>query len=75
MVPRIQHSLCHLDLCAMTSLQSLTLARALVVIQVCSGASWLVPAAWAAPFAFRFCQCIRVWADTGATPQVLSLTL
>ena len=38
--------------------------------QACSGASWLVPAAWAAPFAFRFCQCIRVWADTGATPQV-----
>lgn len=43
----------------------------IIVPQVCSGASWLVPAAWAAPFAFRFCQCIRVWADTGATPQVI----
>lgn len=74
-LPRDHHSLCHLDVCAMTSLHSLTLAGVLVVVQVCSGASFLVPAAWAAPFVFRFCQCIRVWADTGATPQVPPFTL
>jgi len=38
--------------------------------RVCSGSSWLVPAAWAAPFAWRFCQCLRVYRDTGAIPQL-----
>ncbi len=37
---------------------------------MCSGASWLVPAAWAAPFVWRFCQCLRVYGDTGAAPQL-----
>lgn len=36
----------------------------------CSGSSWLATAAWAAPFVWRFCQCLRVYNDLGSLPQL-----
>lgn len=38
--------------------------------QTCSASSWLATTAWAAPFVWRFCQCLRVYNDRGAVPQL-----
>ena len=37
---------------------------------LCGKAGPVVLAAAAAPFAARFAQCVRVWSDTGASPQL-----
>jgi hypothetical protein len=38
--------------------------------QVCSDGSLLLPLGLALPYAWRLVQCLRVWADTGARPQL-----
>ena len=43
-----------------------------LVLQFCSGASWLGPLFLALPYAWRFCQCIRVFLDLGARPQLFN---
>jgi hypothetical protein len=37
---------------------------------VCNDASWVIPAGLALPYLWRFLQCLRVHADTGAKPQL-----
>ena len=44
----------------------------MVHAQACSGTSWVGPAVLALPYAWRFCQCIRVFLDTGARPQLFN---
>jgi hypothetical protein len=41
-------------------------------LQACSDASFVIPLGLAAPYAWRLVQCLRVYADTGAKPQLLN---
>lgn len=36
----------------------------------CGDASWIIPFGLALPYAWRLIQCLRVYADTGARPQI-----
>ncbi|EFN53201.1 hypothetical protein CHLNCDRAFT_11403, partial [Chlorella variabilis] len=38
----------------------------------CSDASFIIPLGLAAPYAWRLVQCIRVYLDTGARPQLFN---
>ena len=40
--------------------------------QACSDASFIIPLGLAAPYAWRLVQCIRVYLDTGARPQLFN---
>ena len=41
-------------------------------VQVCGNSSWLIPLGLSLPYAWRFCQCLRVYKDTGAVPQLFN---
>lgn len=41
-------------------------------LQACSDASDIIPLGLAAPYAWRLVQCIRVYLDTGARPQLFN---
>lgn len=41
-------------------------------LQACSDASYIIPLGLAAPYAWRLVQCIRVYLDTGARPQLFN---
>ncbi|KAI7841272.1 hypothetical protein COHA_005045 [Chlorella ohadii] len=41
-------------------------------IKACSDASFIIPLGLAAPYAWRLVQCIRVYLDTGARPQLFN---
>jgi hypothetical protein len=41
-------------------------------LQACSDASVIIPLGLAAPYAWRLVQCIRVYLDTGARPQLFN---
>ncbi|PRW59731.1 SPX and EXS domain-containing 1-like isoform X1 [Chlorella sorokiniana] len=41
-------------------------------IKACSDASYIIPLGLAAPYAWRLVQCIRVYLDTGARPQLFN---
>lgn len=45
---------------------------ALVRVQACSDASFIIPLGLAAPYAWRLVQCVRVYLDTGARPQLFN---
>ena len=38
--------------------------------QVCGSSSWIIPLGLALPYAWRLCQCIRVYRDTGVRTNV-----
>ena len=38
--------------------------------QVCGNSSWLIPLGLSLPYAWRFCQCLRVNRDTGNRSQL-----
>ncbi|KAK9813520.1 hypothetical protein WJX73_004163 [Symbiochloris irregularis] len=40
--------------------------------QVCGNASWLIPLGLSLPYAWRLLQCLRVYTDTGARPQLFN---
>ena len=42
------------------------------VLQVCGSSSWLIAFTLCLPYAWRLCQCIRVYRDTGARPQLFN---
>lgn len=44
----------------------------IAVLQMCSDASWIIPLGLAMPYAWRLIQCIRVYLDTGARPQLFN---
>lgn len=44
----------------------------LAALQACSDASFIIPLGVAAPYAWRLVQCIRVYLDTGARPQLFN---
>lgn len=39
---------------------------------MCGSSSWIIPAGLSLPYAWRLCQCIRTWRDTGNTAQLLN---
>lgn len=41
-------------------------------VQACGKLSWIIPVGFCLPYAWRFCQCIRVYLDTGAKPQIFN---
>lgn len=40
--------------------------------EMCGSSSWIIPAGLSLPYAWRLCQCIRTWRDTGNTAQLLN---
>ena len=44
-------------------------------VQMCDDSSYIIPLGLALPYAWRLVQCIRVYLDTGARPQVGSWLL
>ena len=40
------------------------------LLQVCGNSSWLIPLGLSLPYAWRFCQCLRVNRDTGNRSQL-----
>ena len=42
----------------------------LACMQRCGSASLVIPVGLALPYLWRFVQCIRVYLDTGARPQI-----
>ncbi|CAL8469057.1 g8598 [Coccomyxa elongata] len=40
--------------------------------QVCSSSSWIIPLGLALPYAWRLCQCIRVYRDTGVRTNLFN---
>lgn len=47
-------------------------AQSFPALQACSDASFIIPLGLAAPYAWRLVQCIRVYLDTGARPQLFN---
>ena len=45
---------------------------ALGCAQVCGSSSWILPLGLALPYAWRLAQCLRVFRDTGARPQLFN---
>ena len=41
-------------------------------VQVCGSSSWILPLGLALPYAWRLAQCLRVYRDTGARPQLFN---
>lgn len=41
-------------------------------MQVCGSSSWILPLGLALPYAWRLAQCLRVFRDTGARPQLFN---
>ena len=41
-------------------------------MQVCGSSSWILPLGLALPYAWRLAQCLRVYRDTGARPQLFN---
>ncbi len=39
---------------------------------MCGGGSWILPLGLALPYAWRLAQCLRVYRDTGARPQLFN---
>lgn len=48
------------------------LPACLPLLQACSDGSLIIPLGLAAPYAWRLVQCIRVYMDTGARPQLFN---
>ena len=42
------------------------------MLQMCGSSSWIIPAGLSLPYAWRLCQCIRTWKDTGNKAQLLN---
>ena len=40
--------------------------------RACSDASWIIPLGLALPYVWRLVQCVRVFLDTGARPQLFN---
>lgn len=43
-----------------------------MLLQMCGSSSWIIPAGLSLPYAWRLCQCIRTWSDTGNKSQLLN---
>lgn len=41
-------------------------------LQSCGNASWLIPLGLSLPYIWRLLQCLRVFKDTGAKPQLFN---
>ena len=41
-------------------------------MQLCGNASWVIPLGLSLPYAWRLLQCLRVYMDTGARPQLFN---
>ena len=46
--------------------------RVCPVLKVCGSSSWLIAFTLCLPYVWRLCQCIRVYRDTGARPQLFN---
>ena len=42
------------------------------MLKVCGSSSWLIAFTLCLPYVWRLCQCIRVYRDTGARPQLFN---
>ena len=49
-----------------------TAERISPALKVCGSSSWLIAFTLCLPYVWRLCQCIRVYRDTGARPQLFN---